>query len=280
MEESIITQQIEFVQENQKLKEQVAQLQAEIDHRDRVISMATSLRYHLMPVVYPAFYDYPQLDIYADQIGLAEVGGDFFDYFRVDADHIGIVIADIFDGGNAAALYMVAFKLFLAGEMAMDYSPDRVMEVVNNRLVKANEEDLCLSAWFGVYEESTGIIRAVNAGHESPLLRTKDGVGHCEAEKVSYLLAVTNDISYTSYEIHLEPGDMLLAYTDGASMAVNGDGEEFDEDKIMDAFLRTEARQADEVVGDLQDELLSFIGDENLSDDATFLCLIRKEAGE
>ncbi len=278
MEESVLMQQIEFAQENERLKEQIAQLQEEADHMTRVIKMATSLRFHLMPVVYPAFPDYPRIDIYADQIGLAQVGGDFFDYFRVDSNHIGIVIADIFDGGNAAALYMVAFKLFMSGEMGMGFSVDRIMEVVNNRLVKANEEDLCLSAWFGIYEESTGIIRAVNAGHESPLLRTKDGVGHCKGEKISYLLAVAEGMKYDSYEIHLEPGDMLLLYTDGVTNAMNADGEEFDENKIAETFLKIEASSADEVVGDMQGELMSFIGEETLSDDATFLCLIRKEA--
>ncbi len=275
--EQIKKERDELREENRRLKEELAKAKEDYAHKDRVIAMATSLRYHMMPSVYPAFPDCPGLDIYTDQIGLADVGGDFCDYFRIDADHIGIVVADIFDGGNAAALYMVAFKLFLAAEAAMGFSVDHVMEVVNNRLVKCNEDNLCLSAWFGIYEESTGVIRAVNAGHEPSILCTADGIDYIKREKINYLLAVTEDMAYGSYEIHLNPGDILLLYTDGVLKAANSDGDEFDGNKIMESLLHIKDRPADEIVGELQGELLSFIGDENLTDDASFLCVIRKE---
>lgn len=160
----------ELKKENERLQNELLAMKEEVGHLRRQVMMAVNLRFHLMPNVFPVFPDLPEVDVYADQISLAHVGGDFFDIFRIDADHIGLLVADIFDGGDAAALFMVTFKLYLSGELAMGFSPDELMRVTNNRLARANEDDVCLSAWYGEYEVSTGKLRAVNAGHEAPLL--------------------------------------------------------------------------------------------------------------
>lgn len=243
----------------------------------RQIGMAVGLRYHLMPDVYPLFTDLSQIDIYADQIGIAKAGGDFFDMFRIDADHIGIVMADIFDGGDEAALYMVAFKLYLAGEVAMGFPPEKLMEVVNNRLSSYNEDNLCLSAFYGEYEVSTGILTAVNASGERPIILRGDVADFCEEDVQSYLMAVTEDMTYEQYQVQLEPGDTLLLYTDGAVKAQNGDGEAFGNERLMNALVKAKDNEADEIVGELQGELFEFIGETPLEDDASFLCL-RREA--
>ncbi len=264
--------------ENQKLKLELETLRMEKAHVEEEIAMVVNMRYHLMPDQYPMFPDLPEVDIYADQIGLAQVGGDFFDYFRIDADHIGIVIADIFDGGNAAALYMAIFKLYLAGELSMGFSVSEIIGVVNNRLARSNEDNLSLSAWYGVYEISTGKITAVNAGHESPLIRNKDGIAKPVNEVMSYPLAVIEGIRYTSYEFTLEPGDQMLLYTDGAVEAVNSSGEPFSEELMKRVLLDCKEENADGIVGALQEAFFSHVGEEPLKDDASFLCLQRKKA--
>ncbi|MBR5420662.1 MAG: SpoIIE family protein phosphatase [Lachnospiraceae bacterium] len=248
------------------------ELMKELEHLQRQLAMTVSLKFHLMPDQYPFFPDLDQIDIYGDQISLAKVGGDYFDFFRIDNDHIGIVVADIFDGGDAAALYMIAFKLYLSGELSMGFTPAELIGVVNNRLAAANEDNLCLSAWYGVYELSTGIITAVNAGHEPPILARAGGAGRCENESSSYLLAVMENISYESYEIRLNPGDRLLLYTDGVTKAG------FTEEMMQETLKRCEEENAEEIVGTLQDDFFEFVGDAKLKDDATFLCV--KRGGE
>ena len=265
----------ELSREIQKLRMENETLRLEKDHLEKQIEMVVNMRYHLMPDTYPCFPDIPEMDIYADQIGLAQVGGDFFDYFRIDADHIGIVIADIFDGGSAAALYMAIFKLYLEGELSMGFSVSEIMGVVNNRLARSNEDDLSLSVWYGVYEISTGKLTAVNAGHESPLVQTEDGVKEPENEKLSYPLAVMEDITYHSYEITLEPGNRLLLYTDGAVEAVNSAGETFSEERMKQVLLECREENAEEAVGALQEAFFEHVGEEPLEDDASFLILQR-----
>ncbi|MCR5453055.1 MAG: serine/threonine-protein phosphatase [Lachnospiraceae bacterium] len=253
-------------------------LKQENEHLKRQIAMAVNLRFHLMPNVYPAFPDAEGMDIYADQIGLAGVGGDFFDFFRIDADHIGIVIADIFDGGDAAALYMVAFKLYLMGELNMGFSPSEIIGVVNNRLARANEDNLCLTAWYGVYEISTGKITAVNAGHEAPVIYRKDGSVEQLDGNLSYLLAVMEGMHFESYEFTLEPGESLILYTDGVVGAKNENGVFFDIETIKNTLSEYHDKNARDIVGQLQESLFLHIKDEPLRDDASFLCLKRKES--
>ena len=244
-------------------------LEKELDHLKRQLAMTVSLKYHLMPNVYPAFPDLNDIDVYGDQISLAKVGGDFFDFFRIDNDHIGIVVADIFDGGDAAALYMIAFKLYLMAELSMGFTPEDLIRAVNNRLASKNEDDLCLSAWYGVYELSTGTVTAINAGHEPPIFAGAKGIGTCENEVVSYLLAVVENVTYESYQIQMEPGDRLLLYTDGVTKAG------FTEEMIKNVLGRSGDSNAEEIVGMLQEALFEHIGDKMLTDDATFLCIRR-----
>ena len=260
----------------EQLKVRIDELTEENEHLKRQVGIAVSLRYHLMPQANPAFPDHPQTDIYADQISLADTGGDFYDYFRIDSDHIGIVIADIFDGGDAAALYMVAFKLYLQREVSLGFPPEMIMQIVNNRLVEANEDDLCLSAWFGIYEESSGRISAVNAGHEPPLLRYDTGVRSCESKADSYLLAVVKDMDYDSYELCLKPGEMLLLYTDGVTIAQNPQDEMYGVERLIKDFAGTDAPSAEKAVGQLQASLFEFAEGRPFADDVSFLCLARK----
>ena len=241
----------------------------EMEHLKRQLAMTVSLKFHLMPNVYPAFPDLKDIDICGDQISLARVGGDFFDFFRIDNDHVGIVVADIFDGGDAAALYMIAFKLYLMAEISMGFTPEDLIRTVNNRLASKNEDNLCLSAWYGVYEISTGTITAINAGHEPPIFANAKGAGRCENEIVSYLLAVVENVSYESYQIKMEPGDKLLVYTDGVTKSG------FSEDMIRDVLADCKDENAEEIVGIMQEAFFKQIGDAKLADDATFLCIRR-----
>lgn len=262
-------------EEIEKLKKELEKSQEKQEHYKKQIGLAVGLRYHLMPGAYPLFTDIPEVDVYADQIGIAKTGGDFFDMFRIDADHIGIVMADIFDGGEEAALYMVAFKLYLSGELSMGFSPSKLIEVVNNRLASYNEDNLCMSAFYGVYEVSTGTITAVNASGDCPIVLHNGNIGLCKEDRKSYLLAVIEGMTYEEYTFKLEPGDALLLYTDGAIRARNSAGEELGVRRLIDSFARAKDMNAEETVGEIQGDFFDFIGDKPLADDASFLCLRR-----
>ncbi len=239
-----------------------------------ILNMAVKLKYHLMPNVYPAFPDVPEIDIFADSLEVKQVGGDYFDFFRIDADHIGIVIADIFDGGQAAALYMVAFKIYLKSNLMVEDSIEDRIESVNDLLCWENAHNLCLSAWYGVYEISTGKLTAINAGHEKALLLSGDKV-FTHKEKVSYLMGVMEGMKYESFEIKLQPGEKLLLYTDGVINAGNSGGEKYGKKRLTGALKKTSGMNPEETIALLQSDLQEHVGSAELSEDATYLCLQR-----
>lgn len=261
--------------EIEKLKEELQQVKEDADHLRKQVMMAVNLRFHLMPNSFPVFTDVPDVDIYADQISMANVGGDFYDIFRIDADHIGILIADVFDGGDAAALFMVAFKIYLASELSMGFSVEKLMELLNTRLTRSNEDNLSLSAWYGVYEISTGKISAVNAGHEEPLLLKKGSAYVCPEDNKSFLMGIFEGMNYTGYEFTLDPGDALFLYTDGLLKASNLDGDLYTIDMIKKGMEENSDKDAEGLIAALQKDLLSFAKDSPLTDDASMLCLRR-----
>lgn len=268
-------EQINEKKEIERLKEELRQVREDANHLKKQVMMAVNLRFHLMPNVFPVFPDVPEVDIYADQISMAHVGGDFYDIFRIDADHIGLLVADIFDGGEAAALFMIAFKIYLAGELSMGFPVEKLMELINNRLSRNNEDNLSLSAWYGVYEISTGNLKAVNAGHETPIIMKKGVAEVCPEDEKSFLLGIFEGMDYFGYETHLDPGESLVIYTDGLLKAQDQEGRFYTARKIMTVMEQCNGMEAEETVGALQRDLLDFAGDTPLIDDATMLCLVR-----
>ena len=258
-----------------KLEEENKALKEKITHLERELSMASNLKYHMMPNVYPAFPDVKGLDIYADSIQLELIGGDFFDFFRIDADHIGIVMADIFDGGVAAALYMVAFKILLSSQMLLGNSLNEKVENINDQLCWNNEDNLSLSVWYGIYEISTGRVSAVNCGHERPFILRNGEAVNIEEENVSYLMGVMEGMKYESFDFTINEGDKLLIYTDGVINSKGGDGTEFGLKRMISAFEETDGKSAMDSVGLLERSFSEFINKSELTEDASFLCIYR-----
>jgi sigma-B regulation protein RsbU (phosphoserine phosphatase) len=265
----------ELREENNKLCARIDELMEEREHLESELSMAAKLKYHLMPNIYPAFPDLSEVDIFADSINIEEIGGDFYDFVRIDSDHIGIVLADIFDGGTAAALYMVAFKIYLNSQLSMDITLESKIETVNDLLCWKNADNLCLSAWFGLYEISTGTLKAVNAGHESVVIFDGEKADICEKEVVSYLLGIIDGMKYQSYEIKLNPGDKLLIYTDGVTDSVNSDGVPYGIERLKSCLETTSGKNCEETVGILERDFSEFAKGSRLTEDASFLCLQR-----
>ena len=262
--------------ENRELKARLSELSKVNERLEGELSMAVKLKYHMMPNIYPAFPDVGDFDIYADSIQIEQVGGDFYDFFRIDYDHIGIVIADIFDGGTAAALYMVAFKLLLTSQISMDNTLSEKIESVNDNLCWKNEDDLCLSAWYGIYEISTGRLSCVNAGHERTLLSRKKKLYLMENEEISYLLGVIDGMKYTSYDIILEPGDKIILYTDGVINSRDNTGECYGKKRLKAACDKTHGLTCEETVAALESDFSKFIDKSGLGEDASFLCFSRR----
>ena len=254
--------------------DEVERVTAEREHLKGQLEMAVRLKLVLVPTVYPAFPEIPSIDIYADILPTERIGGDFYDHFQIDSDHIALVIADVFDGGTVSALFMVAFKLLIRHFADLGFSPGDVMTAVNNRLFRDNEDDLTLSAWYGVYEISTGKVTAVNAGHESPILVKEDSAAMIEEDVVDWIVGMMGGIDYGEYSFTIRPGEMLFLYTDGVSEAKNAEEELFGTDRIEELLVGI--HDPEEAIVKMQEAVKTFTKNAPPDGDATTLCLLRR----
>ena len=167
------------------------------------LELATNIQLDVLPNIFPPFPDRSEFDIYASMAPAKEVGGDFYDYFFVDDDHLCIVIADVSGKGIPAALFMMASKIMLANSAMMDRSPAEILEGANAAICSNNREEMFVTVWLGILELSTGKLTAANAGHEYPALRMPGGEFELFKDKHGFVLGGMDGMKYKEYELTL-----------------------------------------------------------------------------
>jgi sigma-B regulation protein RsbU (phosphoserine phosphatase) len=237
--------------------------------------MARQIQASMLPNIFPPFPERPEFDIFASMTPAREVGGDFYDFFMVDDDHLALVIGDVSGKGVAAALFMVIAKTMLKNRAQLGESPKVILEKVNNQLCEGNDAELFVTVWIGIYEISTGRLTAANAGHEYPAICKKGGSFGLYKDRHGFVLAGMEDMRYTEYELELEPGDVLLVYTDGVPEAVDGADQLFTTDRMLYSLDGADSRDPETLVKKLQSDVEHFTGDALQFDDITMLCFRR-----
>ena len=251
---------------------QRARLESELD-------LASRIQAAMLPSEFPAFPDRTDFDIYAVMDPARDVGGDFYDFFLVDDDHLCLVIADVSGKGIPAALFMMAVRIILANNAKSGKSPARILRDANGVICANNPEEMFVSVWLGILELSTGKLTAANAGHEYPVLKRPDGVFELIRSRHGLVVGALSGCAYREYTLHIEPGTKLFVYTDGVPEASNSANEMFglermvsalneDPDASPEALLRTVHRRADE-----------FSAGAEQFDDLTMLCVHYKGPG-
>ena len=251
----------------------LAQVTTEKEHISTELGVANRIQADMLPQIFPAFPNRFEFDIYAMMHPAKEVGGDFYDVFLVDDDHLAMVVADVSGKGVPAALFMVIAKTLIKNRAQMGDSPSEVLRNVNNQLCEGNEEEFFVTVWLGILEISTGNGWAVNAGHEHPVIRR--GGGEFELVKYRHSLAVAAmpDISFKQHEFHLDPGDALFVYTDGVPEATNAEGELFGSDRMLQAMNVHPGAKPEELLPFVREQINAFVGKAPQFDDITMLMI-------
>ena len=239
------------------------------------LNVATQIQADMLPRIFPAFPEREEFDIYASMTPAKEVGGDFYDFFLVDDDHLALVIADVSGKGVPAALFMVIAKTLLKNAAQTGLSPKSVLEKVNNQLCENNEADMFVTAWLGVYEISTGKLTAANAGHEYPALRRVEGGFELVRDRHGFVLAGMENARYREYELTLEPGDALFVYTDGVAEATDASNTLYGTGRML-AALNARPGGPEALLAAVRDDIDRFVGDAPQFDDITMLAIQRK----
>lgn len=264
--------------------ENLTTVTAEKERIGAELNVATQIQADMLPRIFPPFPEQEQFDIYATMTPAREVGGDFYDFFLVDPDHLAVVIADVSGKGVPAALFMVVAKTLIKNHAQAGEEPGRVFELVNNQLCENNEAGMFVTAFLGVLEISTGKFTYVSAGHNPPLVSSGNTGYDWLSGKRNFVLAGMENMRYQQQQITLNPGDSLLLYTDGVTEALDKDGNLYSEDRLYAFWNRMNRKGKDlrEQLQLLHEDINTFAAGAEQADDITMLLLQinGKERGE
>ncbi|MCR5594003.1 MAG: SpoIIE family protein phosphatase [Saccharofermentans sp.] len=235
------------------------------------LQMAASIQEDQLPRNFPAFPDKKEFDIYASMDPAKAVGGDFYDFFLVDDDHLALVMADVSGKGVPAALFMMISKILIKNRIQAGDSPAQALDRVNKQLLVNNDTKHFVTVWLAVIEISTGKGVAANAGHEHPVIKRADGKYELVVYRHSPPLASIDIAVFKQHEFELHPGDSLFVYTDGLPEANNRSGEFFGTDRMLDVLNSHISNDPKEVLENMTSKVNEFIEGADQFDDLTML---------
>ena len=251
----------------------LTQVTAEKERISAELGLARTIQSSQLPHIYPAFPEHEEFELYASMTPAREVGGDFYDFFLIDDDHVALVMADVSGKGVPAALFMMVAKMLIRNRIQDGESPGQALGNVNNRLIRDNEAEMFVTVWLAVLEISTGKGIAVNAGHEHPVIRRADGEYELVVYHHSPAVAVMEDVSFREHEFELHPGDSLFVYTDGVAEATNTENELFGADRLLRVLNQAPDADPEKVLQNVMEGIDLFVGGAEQFDDITMLCL-------
>ena len=251
------------------------QVTAERERIDTELSLANRIQSNMLPNIFPPFPDRTEFDIFASMTPAKEVGGDFYDFFLIDDDHLGLVMADVSGKGVPAALFMMMAKILLYNYAMMGGSPHEVLERLNSTICKNNDDSMFVTVWFGIYTISTGKVVAANAGHEYPIIKHGERGFEILKDRHGFVIGGMSGLKYRDYEFDLEPGDMLFLYTDGVPEATDAYGNMFGTQNLLETLNRMSHPSAMELLEAVRADVEHFVGDAPQFDDLTMLALKR-----
>ncbi len=273
--------------EIQTLSETLLKMEMDINHyidnltrvtaeKERIsaeLNVATQIQADMLPRIFPAFPGRQEFDIFATMNPAKEVGGDFYDFFLTDSDHLALVVADVSGKGIPAALFMVISKTLIKNQAQMGDSPKEILQAVNDQLCENNEAEMFVTVWLGILEISTGVLTAVNAGHEYPIMRKAGGAYELLDDPHGFVMGVMPGMQYQEYELKMQKGDSIYVYSDGAPDAVNLKEEQFERERLLASLNQAPDASPEELLGQVKGDIDRFVGDAAQFDDITMLCM-------
>lgn len=246
-------------------------IQAAENRINAELAFAKEIQHSAIPNVFPPFPDHKEFELYASMDTAKEVGGDFYDFFLIDATHLALVMADVSGKGIPAALFMMKSKTLIKSLAESGMSPREVFMKANEQLCEGNDAEMFVTAWLGILDLKSNLLTCVNAGHEYPII--KHGSENYELFKDThgFVLAGMDGVPYKEYTIQLQPGDRLFVYTDGVTEATSAEKELFGTTRLLNALNNRENETPEKMLESVKASIDTFVGDEPQFDDITML---------
>ena len=247
------------------LKRYIAEAAARID---KELEYAKQIQLSALPTNFPCDDEYA---IYAQMIAAKEVGGDFYDFYKLSDTTVAFLAADVSGKGIPAAMFMMTAKTILKDLAESGMSVNDIFTKANEKLCENNESGMFVTAWMGILDLTTGNMHFANAGHNPPLLKRFDGSFEYLKTRAGFVLAGMEGIRYRAGEIKLYPGDRLFLYTDGVPEATNTENKLYGEDRLLDFMNQNADTNAVELLPSLKANIDEFVGEAPQFDDITML---------
>lgn len=263
-------EQIEFVKASQKEHNQLESIQNDLQ-------VAGEIQQAILPRIFPPFPDIEdKVDIFASMHPAKDVGGDFYDFFRIDDDRIGFVIADVSGKGVPASLFMAVARTLIRATGLRGVPSDECLAYANKLLCNESIDCMFVTVLYGIYNIKTGEIDYTNAGHNPPyILRHDNKVEMLDIKKTNVVIGIMDDFKFESGTHTMEPGDALILYTDGVTEAFNKEKEQFSETNLEKTLGSVPGAGSQEIIEAIMEDVKEFAGNEPQSDDITVLTLKR-----
>ena len=262
--------------------ENLKSVTAEKERISAELNVATQIQADMLPRIFPAFPQKKEIDLFASMTPAKEVGGDFYDFFLIDDDHLALVIADVSGKGVPAALFMVISKTLIKNRAMRGGSPAQILADVNQQLCEGNDADMFVTCWLGICDLSTGVMTAASAGHEFPAVCGSDRHFELLKDKHGFVLAGMEKSRYRDYEIQIERGGSIFVYTDGVPEAMNVNSEMFGTGRMLESLNRNPDKKTDVFIREVSSAVKEFTGEAPQFDDMTMVGMTwyGKERGE
>ena len=258
--------------------EEIKEITREKERVSTELKMANLIQSSMLPHIFPAFPDRREFDLYAAMDPAKEVGGDFYDFFLIDDDHLCMVMADVSGKGIPAALFMMISKVILQSCAMLGQSTAEILNKTNEALCSSNQVEMFVTVWLGIMEISTGKVSAANAGHEYPILKKGDRFEMFK-DRHGFVIGGMDGIKYKEYQFQMEEGDKLFLYTDGVPEATDAGNNMFGIDRMIDALNQDPEASPQQILINVRRAVDGFVQDAEQFDDLTMLCMEYKKKG-
>lgn len=244
----------------------------EADERiDKELEFARQIQHSALPSVFPPYPNRIDFDIFAQMYTAKEVGGDFYDFYLLGKDKLAFLIADVSGKGIPAAMFMMTAKTLIKSLVESGIEPSDAFTKANNKLCENNEAGMFVTAWLGILDLNTGLLKYVNAGHNPPLIKRNGKYFEFLCSKPNFVLAGMENIKYKTNEIQFSPGDEIFLYTDGVTEANDTSYELFGDDRLLESLNENDCLTVEQLCKKVKSDVDRFVGNALQSDDITIL---------
>ena len=254
------------------LKRYIAEAAARID---KELEYANQIQLSALPTNFPEHEDF---EIYAQMIAAKEVGGDFYDFYKLDDTTVAFLVADVSGKGIPAAMFMMTAKTIIKDLAESGMAVNDIFTKANEKLCENNESGMFVTAWMGILDLATGKLQYANAGHNPPLIKKSNGDFEYLKSRAGFVLAGMEGVRYRVGELTLRPGDRVFLYTDGVSEATNSENQLYGEERLLNFMNRNSTVDATALLPGLKANIDAFVGDAPQFDDITMLMLDYKSS--